>query len=324
MTPYRAMPRFIATIALMASFAPPMASAEEPIHFGKSLATLFHYTPIDVGLDRGIFKSHGIDVDVTSFDGDAKLQQALASGSIDMGVGGGPSLAFIAKGTPALAVAQEAGAPLGATLTVLHDSAIKTPADLKGKTTSVSTVGSQPEWMTRELSRQQGWGPDGINLVALGGVPSQVAALKTRQTDAFVADITTAYRLEDSREGRILVKFGDVIPNYINTVMYASNRMMADHPDKLRSFLTAWFETIAFMKKNKTDTVRIVSGVLKIPDTIVGRVYDETFRMISEDGKFDPKGLAVLSRSFVEMAMLPTEPDTSKLYTEKFLPVISR
>jgi hypothetical protein len=46
--------------------------------------------------------------------------------------------------------------------------------------------------------------------------------------------------------------------------------------------------------------------------------------MISEDGRFDPKGLAVLRRSFVEMAMLSEEPDMSKLYTEKFLPVISR
>jgi ABC-type nitrate/sulfonate/bicarbonate transport system substrate-binding protein len=324
MTPFRAMPRLIAATALSVFLSAPAALADETLHFGKSLATLFHYTPIDVGLDRGIFKAHGIEIDTVSFGGDAKLQQALAAGSVDLGVGGGPSLAFIVKGTPALAVAQEAGAPLGATLTVLYDSAIKTPADLKGKIASVSTVGSQPEWMTRELSRQQGWGRDGIKLVALGEVPAQIAALKTHQTDAFTADITTAYRLEDSHDGRILVKFGDVIPNYINTVMYASNVMMVNHPDQLRSFLAAWFETVAFMKKNKADTVRIVAGVVKVPEPIVGRVYDETFRMISEDGRFDPKGLAVLRRSFVEMAMLSEEPDMSKLYTEKFLPVISR
>jgi hypothetical protein len=52
---------------------------------------------------------------------------------------------------------------------------------------------------------------------------------------------------------------------------------------------------------------------------MVGRVYDETVRMLSDDGRFDAKGLAVLSRSFVEMNMLPAAPDMSKLYTEKFL-----
>jgi ABC-type nitrate/sulfonate/bicarbonate transport system substrate-binding protein len=303
---------------------PAAAVAQDKLHFGKSLATLFHYTPIDVGLEKGIFKQHGLEVETTSFAGDAKLQQALAAGAVDIGVGGGPALAFVAKGSPDLGVAQEAGPPLGATVTVLADSPIKTIADLKGKVVSISTVGSQPEWMTRELSRQQGWGPDGIGLVALGEISAQLAALKTRQTDAFTADITTAYRLEDTGDGRILVKFGDVIPNYVNTVIYASRDLVAKHPEELRRFLAAWFDSVAFMKQNKAETVRIVAGVLKIPEPIVGRVYDETARMMTDDGRFDRKGLAVLSRSFVEMNMLPAEPDLSKLYTEEFLPVISR
>jgi NitT/TauT family transport system substrate-binding protein len=298
--------------------------AEEKLHFGKSIATLFHYTPIDVGLDRSIFKKHGLDVDTTSFAGDAKMQQALAAGSIDIGVGGGPTLAFIAKGAPVMGVAQEAGAPLAATLAVLASSPIKQIADFRGRLVSVSTVGGQTEWMTRELSRQQGWGMDGVRTIALGEVPSQLAALKTRQTDAIVAAIATAYRLIDAGEGRIVVKFGDVIPNYVNSVMFATNVLIEKHPEELRGFLAAWFETVAFMKKNKDETVKITANALKMPDAILGRVYDETFRMVSDDGRFDAKGLTVLSRSFVEMSMLAEEPDVSKLYTEKFLPVISR
>ena len=36
--------------------------------------------------------------------------------------------------------------------------------------------------------------------------------------------------------------------------------------------------------------------------------------------KFEPKALAVLSRSFVEMKTLPSEPDMKTLTTEAFLP----
>ncbi len=36
--------------------------------------------------------------------------------------------------------------------------------------------------------------------------------------------------------------------------------------------------------------------------------------MFTDDGRFDPKALAVLRRSFVEMKTLPQEPDMSKLY----------
>jgi hypothetical protein len=42
--------------------------------------------------------------------------------------------------------------------------------------------------------------------------------------------------------------------------------------------------------------------------------------MFSDDGKFDPKALATLAKSYVELQLLPQEPDTAKLYTEAFLP----
>jgi hypothetical protein len=53
---------------------------------------------------------------------------------------------------------------------------------------------------------------------------------------------------------------------------------------------------------------------------IAEHAYDELMPMFSDDGRFNPKALAVLSRSYVELSILPTEPDMSKLYTEEFLP----
>ena len=313
--------RIVALAALLCSAAvTPCAMADETLRVGKGFPSLFQFTPLDVGIETGIFKKHGVDVEASSFAGDAKLQQALVAGSVDMGIGSGPGLAFVAKGAPTLGVAEEAGPPLGITLAVLARGPIKSVADLKGKTASVSSVGSQTEWMVRELSRQQGWGPDGIKAVALGDVPAQLSALRTSQVDAVPFDITTAYQLDAAGEIRILLKFGDIVKDYVNHVIYATNDVMTQDPDTVRRFLAGWFETIAYVKQNKADTVRISSAILKIPEPVVGRVYDETVRMLSDDGRFDAKGLAVLSRSFVEMNMLPAAPDMSKLYTEKFLP----
>jgi hypothetical protein len=42
--------------------------------------------------------------------------------------------------------------------------------------------------------------------------------------------------------------------------------------------------------------------------------------MFSDDGKFNPKAMAVLARSYVELKILPAEPDMSKWTTEAFLP----
>lgn len=297
-----------------------VAAAQDILRVGKGFPSLFQFTPLDVGIEEGIFKKHGLDVEASAFAGDARLQQAFAAGAIDLGIGSGPGMAFIAKGAPTLGVAEEAGPPLGITLCSLADGPITSLADLKGKTVSISSVGSQTEWMVRELSRRQGWGPDGIKMAALGDVPAQLSALRTHQVDAVPFDITTAYELNAKGDVRILLKFGDIVQDYVNHVIYASNDAIAKRPEDVKKFLAGWFETIAFVKHNKAETVRIASAVLKISPEIVGKVYDETMPMLSDNGRFDAKGLAVLRQSFVDMNMLPSPPDMATLYTENFLP----
>jgi hypothetical protein len=41
--------------------------------------------------------------------------------------------------------------------------------------------------------------------------------------------------------------------------------------------------------------------------------------MFSKDGRFDPKALDVIRRSYVDLHLLDKEPDLSPYYTEKFL-----
>jgi hypothetical protein len=84
--------------------------------------------------------------------------------------------------------------------------------------------------------------------------------------------------------------------------------------------LRGWFETIAFMRRNKAETVAIAKEVTNKDEAITARVYDELMPMFSDDGKFSPSALATLTKSYVELQLLPEEPDPAKLYTEAFLP----
>jgi len=47
---------------------------------------------------------HGLDIEESASAGDAKLQQLLTAGSVDIGIGSGPGMAFSVKGVPAKAV----------------------------------------------------------------------------------------------------------------------------------------------------------------------------------------------------------------------------
>jgi NitT/TauT family transport system substrate-binding protein len=296
------------------------ARAEDELKVGKAMSQAFSFVPLDIGIKEGFFKKRGIAIESVAFSGSAKLQQALAAGGIDIGLGSGPELAFIAKGTPVQGIAAMAGQPLLLVLIVRPDTGIATIADLKGKKISVSTVGSLTSWLVRELSEKQGWGHDGITVRELGSTGSQVAAMKTKQIDGMMIDIATALTLKEAGDAKILVTFGDLEKDFIIHVIFANKTIMAKNPDLMRRFLDAWFETIAFMRKNKAETVAISTEVMGVTPAIADQTYDEVMPMFSDDGHFDPKALAVLQRSFVEMGVLPTEPDMSKLYTEQFLP----
>ena len=300
-----------------------LAHAETKIRVGKAISEAFSFVPLDVGIETGIFKKHGLEIEEYDFAGSAKLQQGLAAGSIDVGLGSGPELAFIAKGVPAIGVAAMANAPSLLTLDVEKDSPIKSIADLKGKTVSVSTVGSLTEWLVHELSRQQGWGPNGIKTLPIGTDVSQISALKTHQVDGVVIDVAAAYRLEEAGATRILFRFGDLVKDFHIHVIYANRAFAERDPEAVRAFLAGWFETIAFMKQNKAKTVKISSRVMGVSPAIAGKVYDELMPAFNPTGRFNPKALEVLAKSYVEMGILPTEPDMSKLITEKFLPVTS-
>jgi NitT/TauT family transport system substrate-binding protein len=313
--------RTAAAMAVMAATAwCDTASAQTTIRLGKAQANQFAFVPADIGVDQGIFKKHGIDVEISAFGGDAKMVQALTAGSLDVALGGGPALATIVKGAPMKAVAALADAPNTIMLVVLKDGPIKTVDDLKGRTVSVSTAGSLTYWLTQQLSRAHGWGDDGIKITPLGASDAQIAALKTKQIDGVTTDSVTVYKFVETGSGRILVKFADQIKDFHVHNIYASNELMQNKPEALKAFLAGWFETIAYMRANRQATIDMTVKDTGVSPAVAAESYDDTMPIMNNTGKFNPKALDVLAQSFLDTKALPAKPDMSTLVTEAFLP----
>jgi NitT/TauT family transport system substrate-binding protein len=308
-------------LAAFIALAAPASEAADLLHVGKASPTSSPMLPVDVGTQTGIFAKYGLDVEIANFSGGAKLHQAMAAGAIDIGVGAGPELALVAKGSPELAICN-ATAPLPFIgIVVPADSTVRSTDDLKGAKIGVSTVGSLTYWLARELARTHGWGVEGVTTVAIGGEPAGIiAALRTHAVDADIGTTSLIFAMEEQHEGRFLVPASSYVGNISSGTIFASNHLIETNPDLIRRFLAGWFETIAFMRSNKAETVKIASQMTGFSPTVQGKEYDLTIGMYSEDGKFDAESLSNLKRSFADLKLLDTEPDMSKLYTEAFLP----
>ncbi len=305
---------------LLAALAAP-AHANDKVSAGKSVGTAWAFLPLEIGLEEGIFAKYGIDEEISVLTGDAKLQQALTSDSISFGLGSGPSMAFAVKGSPVVAVAAFAMEPRNISVIIAPDSAIKTVADLKGKTISVTTAGSLTDWLVRRLSVTEGWGPEGVKIVALGSFESSLPALKTRQIDGIMAATEAGYLVEERGEAKILVGMEKYAPKFHTHVVFARKDLVASNPDLVTRFLKGFFGTIAFMKANKAKTTEIAVRVMHQTPTAMNKTYDYEISMLEDDGHFDPEAVAVIKDSLVGMGLLAEKPTDDQLFTTKFLPV---
>ena len=302
-------------------FVASSAWADTTLTVGKASANADPIIPVNFGFDQGIFKKHGLDVKIVDFSGGAKMAQAMAAGAIDIGDGAGTEMAFITKGDPMIAICESASTFPFLGVGVPADSPAKTAADMKGKIMGVSTSGSLTDWLGKQLSIKQGWGPDGMTRVAIGNAaPGILAAFKAHQVDGDIGEAALFYNMEENKVGRLLMSVAAFQGSAVSGTLFASNNLVATNPAAIRAFLAAWIETLDFMRSHRDETVKFKAKHTGYSEAVEAKDYDLTLPMYTKTCKFDAEGIATLKQAFTDLKLVDGVPDMSKLYTEAYIP----
>jgi ABC-type nitrate/sulfonate/bicarbonate transport system substrate-binding protein len=314
--------RLAAFTFILASFlSVPLASAQTTLTVGKAAPNADPIIPVDVGNALGIFKKHGLDLKIVDFTGGSKMATAVAAGSIDIGDGAGTEMALVAKGVPMTAICETAGPIPFIGIGVPYDSPIHTIDQLKGKKIAFSSAGSLTEWLSKELERTQGWGPNGVTGVSIGnGAGNIISSFRAHLVDADIGVTSLFLAMEEKKTGRLLFPVSKYEGNLASGTLYASNDLIKKNPNAVREFVAGWVDTVNYIRTHKAEAVKIESTVAGFPESVMSKDYDLTIGMFSKACEFDSESLATLKRSFADLKLLPTSPDMSKLYTNAFLP----
>jgi len=296
------------------------ARADDKIRAGTPEPTAYVFSPTTVGIESGIFKRHGLDVERIDFAGGAKLHQAMTAGALDVIIGTGSDIPFVLKGAPERVVAAYANDLNSVSLVVRSDNSVKTIADLKGKTVGTTTAGSFTTWVAKTILANHGVRPDEFKLAYLGAMNGIIAGLLAKDVDGIVGTTAGSLTLEREGKARILVKAGDEIHDFIADVIYASEPMMKERPAVLRRFLVAWFDTLRFMKANKAETIRITQPLTKLPDAIASEIYDAETPSFFIDGHIDKKSLAAVQQALIDVGVIEKPAPEADFVDERFLP----
>ena len=296
------------------------ARAADLLRVGNDAPASLTYCALDVGIEKGIFAKHGLEIEPSTWFGTAKGQPALIGGTIDVLLGAGSEMAFIVKGAPEKAVAVIAGPPSTMALIGRTGGPVHSLKDHKGRKLGFTNTGGLTDWLARQIIRREGYAPGEVTMVAAGATPTETAMLSTGELDAAVMDIVSAYAVESRGVGHVIQGFGAYVPDFAQSVIYARDDLIAQHPDRLRAFFAAWFEANEAMLADLPAFIACTVRKTGASPEIAARVIAETKADQSPDGRFLPGAMEVLATSFVDTGVLPEKPDMTRLYTEAFLP----
>src|SRR6188768_2255627 len=158
------------------------ASAQDKVKLAIGQRGNWDTSVSEIGQRAGIFKKHGLELDIVYTQGAGETQQAVISGSVNIGIAAGVMgvLSAFSKGAPVRVISAETTGAGDLYWYVKADSPIKTLKDTDGKTLAYSTNGSSTHGVVTALTREYGLK---AKLTAMGGPAANLTAVMSGQVD---------------------------------------------------------------------------------------------------------------------------------------------
>ena len=274
----------IATLAaLLATSA--VASAEDMLKLAIGQRGKWDGAIPELGQRGGIFKKHGLQLEILYTSGGGETMQAVISGSVDIGTSAGTLGVFAAfvKGAPVRIIGAQATGD-DAFWYVRADSPIKGPADFNGKTLAYSTNGSSTNANVLAMIEHY---KVSAKPVATGNAGSTYTQVMSGQID--IGWSAPPFMLAPLVKGdiRVVAKSMDLplVKGHSIRVNIANAELLAKKADAFKRFNAAYRETVEWMYAS--------DEALKIYADFAEVTVDEA-RMIRRD--FDPREMVELDK----------------------------
>ena len=230
-----------------------------------------------LGEKAGIFKKHGIDLEIIYTSGSGETLQPVIAGSVDLGfaVGTQGAMAAFAKGAPVRIIGAEATGAADYWY-AKASSPIKTLQDTNGHTIAFSTNGSSTQSIVRAFI-------DEFKLtarpMATGNPSATLTAVMTDQVDVGWASPPFGLKEIEAGQIRVVAKATDsaLVRGQTIRVIVANARALEQRKDAISRFMDGYRETIEYMYSDNPQVFKDYAAFVQVPEAMAKRVRDEFF-----------------------------------------------
>ena len=268
------------TVSLLALAACVMAAptyAQEKLKLAVGQRGNWDTAIPELGMQKGIFQKHGLNLEVLYTQGSGETIQAVISGSVDLGLAAGLTgvMGAFEKGAPVRPVSNSMTGADDLYWYVPADSPIKSIKEAAGKTISYSTRGSSTH--VAVLGFINYFKVD-MKPTPVGGPSASFAQTMSKQVD--IGWSSAPLHLKDLKDGRIrmLVRESEV-PKFQNMtvrVNISNLDTIAKRKGALDKFMTAYGETVDWMYTDP-DAIKRWADWTQTPLDVAQGMRDEYF-----------------------------------------------
>jgi NitT/TauT family transport system substrate-binding protein len=293
-------------LALALACASVTAFAQDTLKFAVGQRGNWDTSVTEIGQRAGIFKKHGLVVEIVYTQGSGETQQAVISGSVDIGasIGMMGTLSAFSKGAPVRIIGAEMTGSPDLFWYVRGDSPIKSFKDVTDKhTIAYSTTGASTHGIALAFVKQYDLK---AKPVATGNPPSTLTMVMSGQIDVGWAAPPFGLDLLDQGRIRILGSGNDTVfkDQTVRLIVTTAPTLQAKKA-QIERFLKAYRETIDFMYDNP-QALKIYAEWLNISDALAKRSRDDFFPRAS----LNPDriiGLDIIVKDAVALKFTATE-----------------
>lgn len=266
--------RIFAAIAVLTALSA-VAQAQDKLTLALGQRGNWDTAIAQLGQDAGIFKKHGLTLDIVWTQGAGESQQALLAGSVDIGLlGTQNAFAVYAKGAPLRVIAAEATGAADFWY-ARTDSPIKSFKNTGGKTVAFSTVGASTNTMALAFVKEAGVKAE---LVATGSPSATLTQVMSGQIDVGWSAPPFGFAQINDNKIRVIGYGKDLQSVRGQTIrVLASLAARQDaRPQVFARFLQAYRETVDWMYADD-DALKAYAAFAKISLDMASQVRDEFF-----------------------------------------------
>ena len=237
--------------------------------FGSSGGNL---TPFWVAREAGLYRAHGLDVDVVFLRGSTTAINALAAREAQFAALGASSSVLAALGSVDTILIATA-AP-GLSFYLVAKKEITAAAGLKGRKLAVSRPGTDSDFAARLALQKVGLNEREVDIISIGSDTERIAALKQGVVDATVL-APAAYVAAQKLGFHALLDLNALNIPYEAAALITTRKLIRENAEMVTRFTRGFAAGIHYAKGHRDFTLRVLQKYMRTDDPdVLSMSYD--------------------------------------------------